>query len=223
MRLSTEDHARVTAAVADAERGTAGEIVTLVAPRSDAYHDVALHWAVLAMLGALAVLATWPGLATRLNDLVEGPWADPPGAGRLLLIALVLQAIVFLLVRVALQAMPLRMALTPAPTKARRVRRAATAHFRAAAEARTAKRTGVLLYLSLAEHRAEIVADSGIHATVPPEWWGDAMAALLGPVRDGRPGDGLAAAVERIGALLADHFPAAEDDVNELPDRLVEL
>ena len=223
MRLSPEDHARVTAAVAAAEAGTSGEIVTLVAPRSDAYHDVALHWAVLAMLLVLAVLSTWPGIALGLHGLVEGPWADAPGAGRLFLYALVLVAVAFLVVRIAMTSPALRMALTPGATKARRVRRAAMAHFRSSAEQRTAAGTGVLLYLSLAEHRAEIVADAGIHARVEPEWWGDAMAVLLDHVRGGRPGEGLAAAVERIGGLLAEHFPRTETDVNELPDRLVEL
>jgi len=223
MALSPEDHARVSAAVAAAEAGTSGEIVTLVATRSDAYHDLALHWAVLAMLAMLAALSTWPGIALGLHGLVAGAWADAAGPGRLYLYALVLAAAAFLLARVALAAMPVRMALTPGATKARRVRRAAMAHFRSAAEGRTAAGTGVLLYLSLAERRAEIVAEAGIHAAVKPEWWGEAMAVLLSHVRDGRPGDGLAAAVERIGAVLAEHFPRSENDVNELPDRLVEL
>jgi len=223
MVLSPEDHARVSAAVAAAEGGTSGEIVTLVAARSDAYHDVALHWAVLAMLGVLAALATWPGIALGLHGLAAGPWADAPGAGRLYLYALVLAAAAFLAARVALAPMRVRMALTPGATKARRVRRAAVAHFRSGAEGRTAAGTGVLLYLSLAEHRAEIVAEGPIHAAVAPEWWGEAMAVLLSHVRDRRPGDGLAAAVARIGAVLAEHFPRSEDDVNELPDRLVEL
>ena len=66
-----------------------------------------------------------------------------------------------------------------------------------AAERRTARRTGVLLYLSLAERRAEIVADAAIHAKVAPEVWGDAMAELLAHVREGRASEGMAAAVTR--------------------------
>ena len=50
MRLTPHDHQLVTSAVAEAELGTDGEIVAIVAPRSDRYHDVAAHWAVLAML-----------------------------------------------------------------------------------------------------------------------------------------------------------------------------
>ena len=116
-----------------------------------------------------------------------------------------------------------RMAMTPGATKARRVRRRATELFRIGAESRTRAATGVLLYLSLAERRAEIVAERGIHARVAPEEWGQAMAALVRELRAGRPGEGMAAAVERIGAVLAEHFPRSADDTNELPDRLVEL
>jgi putative membrane protein len=42
-------------------------------------------------------------------------------------------------------------------------------------------------------------------------------------VRKGRPGDGMVAAVERIGQVLAAHFPRSADDTNELPDRLILL
>src|SRR3546814_5316972 len=81
----------------------------------------------------------------------------------------------FLVVRFALAWMPLRMALTPGSTKSRRVRRRALLLFKIGAERRTVGRTGVLIYLSLFEHRAEIVADEAIHGRVEPEVWGDAI------------------------------------------------
>ena len=81
----------------------------------------------------------------------------------------------------------------------------------------------MLLYLSLAEHRAEIVADQAIHSKVEPDVWGDAMASLVEQVKAGRPGQGMAAAVERIGAVLAEHLPPTHDNPNEIPDRLIEL
>jgi putative membrane protein len=222
MRSSEADHAAVSAAVAAAEARSDGEIVTVVAPRSDSYHDVALHWAVLAMLGMLALLAAFPSVAERGWALVD-PWATRSPTGGLLAVALVLTTATFLLARLVLAWMPLRLALTPGSTKARRVRRRAVELFRVAADRRTQARTGVLLYLSLAERRAEIVADEAIHARVAPEVWGEAMAVLLAATQGGRPGEGMAAAVERIGAVLAEHFPRSAGDVNELPDRLIEL
>ncbi len=131
--------------------------------------------------------------------------------------------LVFLLVRFALAWMPLRMALTPSATRTRRVRRRAIETFKAAAEHRTEGRTGVLLYLSLLEHRAEIVADEAIHSKVQPEVWGDAMAALIERVKAGKTAEGMALAVERIGAVVAECAPPTGLNPNELPDRLIEL
>ncbi|MEH3159659.1 MAG: hypothetical protein PGN08_12460 [Sphingomonas taxi] len=223
MRLTDADRARVAAAVTEAERHTAGEIVTIVARRSDKYHDVALHWAVLAMLLVLALLAFRPEVAVWLHGLVADPWEGAPAPGGLFTVALVLLAVTFLVVRVAFAWMPLRLAVTPARTAARRVHTRALALFRATAEARTRDATGVLLYLSLDEHRAEIIADAAIHARVAPQVWGAAMAALIAATRDGRPGDGMAEAVRQIGVVLAEHVPPRADDINELPDRLIEL
>lgn len=219
--LSPDDHRGVSDAVTTAEAHTAGEIVTAVAARSDAYHDAALHWAVLAMLGVPALFALRPGWADRLYAPFAGGWTGAPADAPFLLV-LVLGTLVFLLVRLVLNVVPLRMALTPGATKTRRVRRQALALFRVGAERRTRGRTGVLIYLSLSERRAEIVADAAIHAKVPEDVWGAAMAALLTEVRAGRPADGLIAAVAQVGRVLAEHFPRQEDDVNELPDRLVE-
>jgi putative membrane protein len=222
MRLSRSDHDEVTAAVTAAEARTDGEIVTVVAQQSDAYHDVALHWAVLAMLLVLALLAAWPGLSLAIHDRLGDPWA-PAAPGELFTLALVLLALTFVLFRILLAWRPLRLMLTPPSTKARRVRRRALALFRTAAEKRTRAATGVLLYLSLDERRAELIADESIHSKVAPELWGEAMADLVAEVKAHRPGAGMARAVERIGAVLAEHFPISRDDRNELPDRLIEL
>jgi putative membrane protein len=223
MHLSERDHAAVTEAVAAAERTTDGEIVTVVAGKSDSYHDVALHWAVLAMLLVLALLSVWPGMAAALYERVFDPWTQVVHPSVLLLIALVLQTLAFLVVRLLLAIPKLRLALTPGATKTRRVRRRAMGLFRTAAEKRTRARTGVLLYLSLAEHRAELIADEAIHAKVAPEVWGEAMAALVASVREGRVAEGMAQAVAQVGVVLGEHFPRSADDINELPDRLIEL
>ncbi len=81
----------------------------------------------------------------------------------------------------------------------------------------------MLLYLSMREHRAEIVADRPIAEKVPAEVWGDAMADMLDEIRQGYTAAGLAAGVRDVGMVLAEHFPRSADDVNELPDRLIEV
>lgn len=224
MRISEDDRARVAEAVKAAEATTDGEAVAIVARQSDAYHDVAAHWAVIGMLLVLALQAAVPGHFVPILDwALRGGWGDEWPMWFLLTAQLVLLAAVFLVLTLVLKATGLRMALTPGATKARRVRARAVLLFRASIESRTATRTGVLLYLSEAEHRAEIVADAAIHAKVPDTAWGEAMALLLADVRDDRPGDGMVAAIGAIGGVLAEHFPRTGTDPNELPDRLIEL
>ena len=223
VRFGAEDHALVTAAVTAAEASSDGEIVTIVAEKSDSYHDVGLHYAVLTMLLLPPLLAVLPQSAIdRVMGLFLG-WNEMLTRGALMAFLFVALAAIFLIVRYALAYMPLRMALTPGSTKSRRVRRRAIELFKVGAERRTHGRTGVLLYLSLREHRAEIVADEAIVSKVAPELWGEAMADLIEEVKAGRPGAGMAKAVERIGAVLAEHFPRSHGDTNELPDRLIEL
>ncbi len=221
--LSESDHDLVTTAVAEAERHTDGEIVTMVADRSDSYHDVGLHWAVGVTFLAMAVYAAFPDFYRGLILRLAGGWEHSLTDREFLSVLLCALIVKFLATRYLLAIWPLRMALTPGRTKTRRVHRRAVLLFRAAAESRTRARTAVLIYLSLSEHRAEIVADETISAKVPAEVWGDAMASLIPHIRDGRTGEGMAQAVRDVGALLAAHFPRREDDSNELPDRLIEL
>jgi putative membrane protein len=220
--LNDTDRARVGAAVTAAESASDGEIVTVISESSDQYNDVVLHWAMLVMFLALAVIAALPAFFVGLLDHVAGGW-DEWTARELLTILLVVLAAKFLVWRYIFGIKPIRLALTPPATKRRRVRRRALLLFRLAAENRTRARTGVLLYLSLAERRAELVADASITAKVSPDVWGHAMAALIEAVRDGRPGDGMVAAIEQIGVVLAEHFPRSADDTNELPDKLILL
>jgi putative membrane protein len=221
--LTRDDHDLVTAAVTAAERDSMGEIVTIVADQSDAYHDVALHFAILAMLLVPAGLAAAPqGWIDWAVGLWLG-WNAEPSRAQLMLLLFAKLAGAFLAVRLALAWRPLRLALTPGWTKTRRVRRRAIALFRAACEMRTRGRTGVLVYVSLAERRAEIVADRAITEQVEPEVWGEAMATLVAGVKAGRAGAGLAGAIEQIALVLARVLPPDAANPNELPDRLVEL
>ncbi|MEA3030140.1 MAG: putative rane protein [Sphingomonadales bacterium] len=221
--LSQEDHDLVTAAVTAAERSSDGEIVTIVAARSDAYHDVALHYCVLAMLLVPAGLAFVPQAWIDWAATLVLGWNAELTRETVMLYLFAKLAGAFLVVRLILAYQPLRLALTPGATKTRRVHRRAVELFRTGCELKTRGRTGVLLYLSLAERRAEIVADKAIADQVGPEVWGEAMAALVEQVKAGHAGRGMALAVEKVGAVLAPILPPTGDNPNELPDRLIEL
>ena len=223
MRLTEADHDRVSAAIAAAEANSDGEIIVAATECSDAYHDVALHWAVLALIAVLAWAAACPSCLNWWMDLLLGGWRPEPTMRQLLTFLMVLAVLKFTAVLLILKYRPLRLALTPGPTKQRRVRRRAISVFKAGAERRTVGRTGILIYLSMAERRAEIVADEAILKVTTPETWGEAMAALIEQVKDGRPADGMVAAIEIVGAVLSEHFPRSSTDTNEIPDKLIEL
>jgi putative membrane protein len=223
MRLSDADREKISAAITAAEAKSNGEIVAVATPISDPYHDVALHWALIPLFAVLAWAAWRPTALVWWFDFLFGGWSPDPTMSQLLTLLMVFAALKFTIALLILKWMPLRLALTPPATKHRRVRRRAVAIFKAAAERRTAGRTGILVYLSMAERRAEIVADEAILKVTDEHTWGEAMASLVGEVRQGRPAEGIVAAIERVGAVLAEHFPRSADDINEIPDKLIEL
>jgi putative membrane protein len=222
--LNDAEHAEVSAAVAAAEAHSAGEIVTVLAEQSDGYSDIQLAWSVLVGTMALAVYAAFPGFYLGLIErLFMSGWNHEWTLREVLSLALTGFLLKFLGTWALQFWRPLKFFLIPGPVKRARVRDAAVRHFKVGAERRTHGRTGVLIYLSIREHRAEIVADEAIARLVSAEVWGEAMADMLKDIRHGRIADGLAAGVADVGAVLAQHFPRAEDDQNELPDRLIEV
>ena len=221
--LSQDDHTLVSDAVARAEMTTSGEIVTVLADRSDSYADVALVWAAGLSFTAMSLFAMLPQPFLDLWDGLIGGWSHEWTTGELASMTIGLGLIAFVLGWLAASWDPLRFALTPGPVKTARTHARAIKHFKVGAERRTHGRTGVLIYVSLREHRAQIVADAAIADKVDPEVWGAAMVDMLREIKQGQLGAGIAAGVRDVGEILSQHFPRAEDDENELPDRLIQL
>jgi len=221
--ISAEDHQRVSNAVALAESHTAGEIVTIVADRSDGYTDVALCWSLAAAFVAMVLFASIPEFYLAKFDWLLGHWQHDWTLREVLGIAVGIGVLKFIGVMLVQLIQPVKFFLIPGSIKTARVHSRAVNFFKVGAERRTHGRTGILIYLSMREHRAEIVADQAIAERVNAEVWGDAMEALLREIKSGRIANGMIAAVGEVGKVLADHFPRAEDDQNELPDRLIEI
>ncbi len=221
--VDNADHLLVTAAVANAERRTSGEIVTIVADLSDHYEDIGMAWASAAALLALFFCMVFPDFYLGIIDRMTGGWEHEYSPREYLALLLTALGLKWFGTWLIMKWMPLRLALTPKHIKLARVRGRAVSMFKVGTEAKTVGRTGVLLYLSMKEHRAEIVADEEIAKLVAPEVWGDAMVDLLAHVKAGRPGEGMAAAVTQMGVVLAEHFPKGSENPIELPDRLIEL
>ena len=221
--LNEAQHTIVSDAVAEAELTTSGEIVPVLAEASDGYSDIALFWAAVAAFTAMSVFAALPRPFLDFWDRLAGGWEHEWTTGETASMTIALGLIAFVVMWL-LQLVPaVRFFLVPSPVKSQRVRERAIRNFKVGADGRTHGRTGVLLYLSMREHRAEIVADEPIHERVDPEVWGEAMADMLEEIRKGCIAEGIAAGVRDVGKVLSQHFPRNHDDRNELPDRLIEL
>ncbi len=206
--LSEHDHLRVSEAIHQAEKSTAGEIHPVVIARSDSY-----FWPALAILSVvmtvLAVASAW---------LARWLWFDVP-----VLTALLALVLAQALAAVLLWRFPaLGIAFAPRRLRYRRAHGEAMRQFIASGTHRTKARTGVLLFLSMAERYGEVIGDAAINEKVSQEEWNSIVAALIDGAAKGRMADGFIAAIGLTGDLLARHFPPEAGDINELPDRLIE-
>lgn len=221
--LNEDGHRRISEAVARAENESAGEIVTVLADRSDGYTDVALAWAAFLTLLVLAALAIFPEFSLDTVARLQGGWVHQWTYREVFSIAAVVAAIVFGLAMLLQRIPALQFFMIPPPIKAKRVHDRALRAFRLGTEQRTTGHTGILIYLSMREHHAEVLADTGIASKVDGAVWAEALEAMLVHVREGDIAEGMCAAVDKVGLVLATHVPRMNDDVNELPDRLIEV
>ncbi len=221
--LDERGRALVAEAVADAEANTSGEIVTILTDQSDHYNDVAFMWSAGASFAVMSLFALLPRPFLDLWDGLVAGWGHQWTTGELASMVIALGLIAFFAMLGAQQYQPLKLALVPGALKTARAHAAAIRLFKAGTEQRTINHTGVLIYLSLADHRAEIVADTAIAEKVAPEVWGEAMGDMLAEIRQGCIAEGLAAGVRDVGFVLAQHFPKPAGDKNQLPDDLIEI
>ena len=195
----------------------------MVTDRSDGYFDVALAWSAALTLIVLTLLAIAPDAALAIAERFRGGWVHDWSPREVFTFA-ALAATLSFGAMVLLQLVPaLRFMLVPAPIRAKRVHERALRAFRIGAEQRTVGATGILIYLSMREHRAEILADAAIASKVEGDAWADALQVLLIKVRQGDVAGGMCSAIERVGAILAVHVPKPAGNPNEIPDRLIEL
>jgi putative membrane protein len=211
--LTAAGRERVTRCVQEVEKTTSCEIVPFV--RSASY-----HYPAATLLGAL-LLSVLIAAAATAADAVFKPW------GSLNLFDLwvfpAVFAVCFLVVYPLLRGLPvLKRLFISRADMAEEVGEAALTAFYRHRLAETRDRTGILLFVSVYERRAVVLADKGINAKVAPETWQQVVELVLRGIREGRRAEGLCEAVTRCGQLIASQFPIRAGDKDELRNLIVE-
>lgn len=201
--VSEQDQQRVADAITRAESQTSGEIVAVIAAESASYFYVAFMWAALAALAVPFPFIFWTWWPVQHIYL--------------------LQIVVFAVLVAVLMYRPLRLALVPTTLKHGRAHRRAVEQFLAQNLHTIPGHTGVLIFVSVAERFAEILADKGIDAKVPETTWDTIVMDLADAIGKGKAGDGFVRAIDAVGAHLAQHFPPGSRDPQGLTNHLIVL
>jgi len=205
IRFSDADKANITAAIHAAEKNTSGEFVAVVARSSDHYIFLPLLWAAF-----VALLA--PGIF-----LLSGSWLSSMHIYQIQLAVFIVLALLFLFVP------ELHLWMVPRQVKHSRASRLAKAQFYQQGVQLTPHHSGVLLFVSLAEHYVEIVADKGIHEKIGEAHWQAIVQDFVEHVRQGETVEGFVAAISACGDAMAKHYPPGPVNNNELSDGLIEI
>lgn len=200
MSITPDERRRISHAIAAAERRTSAEIVCVLAQNSVGSATLPV------LVAAFAALAV-PWLLVALTSLT---------VQRILL----LQLLLFLVLLAIACAPSVQVLLTPRRTRRALAHRLAMDQFRQRGMAQTTDRSGVMIFVSLAERYARIIADEGIARHVRQEEWQTVVNALIAHTKEGRIGDGFIVAIDLCADKLSQHFPRSASDRDELPDRI---
>jgi putative membrane protein len=189
-KLSSQEKRQLAAALADARRRTSARLAMTVVYVSDKYPLYSMVYGGFAGIVALGVLALfWPGLTLRV-----GFYAAVGAA---------------FLVTALLDVMPIRLRFIPPHAKLWECWELAHRSFASRILARTDRKTGILIFVSLGERYIEVVTDRDVDLKIPQSVWDGLIGDFMIAAKQNRIAEGLVAAVETATEVLEKHYPAA--------------
>ncbi len=201
--FTAEQQTEIIAAVTAAETTTRAEIVPMVVSSSDDYPQVDLFAG-----GGLALIVT---LAADYLLGIHSTW--------FILLLLVISALILSQIVHRLSWLK-RLLIHPRELDAAVHNKALTSFMREGLH-QTPENIGVLILISLFEHRVEIVADSGISDKVPPERWKELVDVLTDGIKQGQASETLCHIIADTAKILAEHFPPETNNINHLPNLIL--
>lgn len=208
--LSQDEFHRIKQAVAEAEKQTSGEIVPMVVRRSTTVGHVPII--LLSVICILFILVD--GLLYQ-NELFGNLFANQK---LWILVDLpIFYGIALWLGRFSF----LQRLLVSGEDTELQVNMRAELEFYEADLKSTRAQTGILLFISLMEHRVVVLADQAIANKLPPDTWNGVVNLIITGIKQNNLADGLTKGIQRCGEILKPHFPLQADDENELRDHLI--
>ena len=214
--FSAEDKQAVEAAIAEAEKMTAGEIVPVVATISGRYDRAEDLFGLLFALIALSV--AW----LLFQDTTQAAWSATqthglglPATAGILIVGFVIGA------ALATRFPALRLPFIARAEMIEEVERRALETFQRQRVRDTSGGTGVLIYVSLYEHVVRVIGDDGVAAQLSSDSLETICTLVVDGLKRGQPADGLRQAVKKTGELLAPHLPPTAGDANEIANQLI--
>ena len=201
--LTATERRQIEARIAEAKKHTSGEIVVMVVPSS-------YHYPLATMLGSL-LLAILLGIAATFLSRNESIWFFLPVFG-----------VSFMLFHELIKRIDIikRVFVTASDMKGE-VDEAAIQSFYHRKINHTVAHTGILIYISLFEHKVRVIADKGINEKVPQDLWQEIVNIIIRGISGKKHGNAIAAAIDRCGEILSSHFPAKLEDRNELGNEVI--
>jgi len=214
--LSESEKTALAAKINHAESQTRAEIVTVIARQSDGYRYIPTLWAALIALSVPGIYHVWIAVTTggwtsAEHTIYADAWLYP------------IQVLVFLGLGMIFQLTRARLWLVPAVVKQQRASRHAREHFFLQKLHETEGRTGILIFVSVAEHYVEIIVDSAIAEVVDNKIWDQTVQEFIEHVRHGDIATGFEATLEQCRKITWKHFPAPHGRPDELPNHLIEV
>lgn len=202
--LSIADQDKISSIVAEVEKKTSGEIVPMIVLRSSAIGHVPLL--VSLVLICLVLIFEWAYSYFSVANFYEMP---------------LVFLICYGLGHLASRLLWVQRLLVSEADELSQVWQRARSEFALTKISKTAQRTGVLIFVSVMERKAVVLADESIARFYQPQDWQNLVQQLAGDLKKGQWLKAFESAIKRAGDMLMGHFPIKEGDQNELPDHLV--
>ncbi|MBT8346789.1 MAG: TPM domain-containing protein [Desulfofustis sp.] len=207
--LTAEERQTVTETVQEAEKKTSGEIVPMIVSESHSYPVAPIVGGIFFALPIALLSARFFGGLLWLGT--DNMW-----------LFLIFFTIYYTIGYISVKRIPRLKRLFFSPIRADlAVKEAAAAAFFSEALHDTRDANGILLYISVFEHRVWVLGDRGIDDKIDPQTWQEIVDLVSSGIKKGSPCQAICDGIECIGSILEEHFPVKADDKNELHNLII--